>query len=93
MLKTYIVSYDLIRQESRLEYIKLIGAIKSAQIWAKPLESLWLIKTTLSSMQIAQEIKKVVGNNDKFIVIEVGSDWTSFNIDDKVVSWLRVNVS
>lgn len=43
-------------------------------------------------MQIAVEIKKVVDMNDKFIVIEVTKDWTSFNLDLEVVNWMRGNI-
>lgn len=88
-MKTYLVSYDLIRPESSPEYTRLINLIKTATNWAKPLESVWFIKTDLSSMDIVNKLRAVIDANDKLLVIEVTNDWTSFNVSKDVAEWMR----
>ena len=89
MLKTYLISYDLIYPETSPQYTELIKTIKTATYWAKPLKSVWLVKTNLSSMQIFQQLRRALDNNDKVIVIDVGNDWTSFNLSNDVVEWMK----
>lgn len=88
-MKTYLISYDLIRPETSLGYTNLINAIKSFGPWAKPLESLWLIKSDLTSLQIVNNLSKYTDNNDKLLVIEVTNDWTSLRLPDAVVKWMQ----
>lgn len=88
-MKTYLISYDLIRPESSPEYARLINLIKTAVFWAKPLESVWLIKTTLSAMEVAQLLRQGVDSNDRFLVIDMGNDWAGFNLPNDVISWLK----
>lgn len=88
-MKTYLISYDLIYPETSPQYTELIKIIKTATYWAKPLQSVWLIKTTMNSMQILQQLRRVVDGNDKIIVIDVGNDWASFNLPQDVVDWMK----
>lgn len=88
-MKTYLISYDLIRPETSSDYINLINAIKSAGHWAKPLESLWLIKSDLTSVQIRDALMRFIDNNDKLLVIEVTNDWASFWLTAAVVKWMQ----
>lgn len=88
-MKTYLISYDLIKPESSPDYARLISMIKSSKYWAKPLESVWLIKTGLSSNEVALKLKEVVDSNDKFLVIEITNDWTSLNLSQEVINWMR----
>lgn len=88
-MKTYLISYDLIRPETSSGYVNLINAIKSAGNWAKPLESLWLIKSNLTSVQIRDALIKFIDSNDKLLVIEVVNDWASFWLTDAVIKWMQ----
>lgn len=88
-MKTYLISYDLIKPESSPDYVRLINTIKTATNWAKPLESVWLVKTTLSSAQIRDELRKVTDANDKILVIEVTNNWASFNLPKTVTDWMK----
>lgn len=91
-MKTYLVSYDLIRPESSPEYVKLIDLIKTASTWAKPLESVWLIKSNFSSMEIMKQLQTVTDANDKILVIEITNDWTSFNLPVEVINWMKAGL-
>lgn len=88
-MKTYLISYDLIKPESLPEYIRLFNTIKTAAFWAKPLQSVWLVKTTLSSAQIRDELRKVIDANDKLLVIEVTNNWAAYNLPKEVTDWMQ----
>ena len=88
-MKTYLISYDLIKPESSPDYVRLINTIKTAIYWAKPLESVWLVKSDLTSMQILNELRKATDNNDKILVIEVTNDWATINLPPDVTNWMK----
>lgn len=88
-MKTYLISYDLIRPESSPEYTRLINMIKTAAIWAKPLKSVWLIKSPLGSMEILNKLRSVTDPNDKILVIEVVNNWSSYNLPKDVTDWMK----
>lgn len=90
-MKTFLISYDLINK-TMFDYSKLIEYIKSFNVWAKPLESVWLIKTDLDVMDIVNQIRNITSTNDKILVIEVTNDWASFNISKEVSDWMRNNI-
>lgn len=88
-MKTYLISYDLIRPESSPEYARLISLIKTTKYWAKPLESVWLIKTTLGAMEVLNQLRSVVDTNDKILVIEITNSWASINLPKEVTDWMK----
>ncbi len=88
-MKTYLISYDLARPESSPEYVRLVQMIKTANFWTKPMKSFWLIKTDLTSLDIVKQLKSVTDENDKIYVTEVTRNWTSSNLAEKTVNWLK----
>lgn len=88
-MKTYLISYDLIKPETLPDYKRLINTIKTATYWAKPLKSVWLVKTTLSAAQIRDELRKVTDPNDKILVIEITNHWASLGLSKEVTDWMK----
>jgi hypothetical protein len=88
-MKTYLISYDLVKPESSPEYSELIEMIKTANFWTKPMKSFWLIKTDLTSLDIIRQLQSVISGADKIYVVEVTKNWTAFNLADQAVSWLK----
>ncbi len=88
-MKTYLISYDLARPESSPEYGQLIEMIKTANFSIKPMKSFWLVKTDLTSLEIIRQLKSVTSSADKLYVTEVTKNWTSFNLTDTAVNWLK----
>lgn len=88
-MKTYLISYNLISSKSSSDYIKLINLIKTASSWAKTSDSVWLIKTTLGSMEVLNRLKSVMNQNDKIIVIEVTNNWATFNFSKDITDWMK----
>ncbi|KKQ91293.1 MAG: hypothetical protein UT17_C0012G0003 [Candidatus Woesebacteria bacterium GW2011_GWB1_39_10] len=88
-MKTYLISYDLIKPETSPEYTRLINLIKTAKFWAKPLESVWLIKSPLGSMEILNQLRTAMDSNDKILVIEITNNWASLNLPQQVTEWMK----
>ena len=51
-MKTYLITYDLIKPENSVDYTRLFANIKSHIFWAKPMASVWLIKTNRTRKEI-----------------------------------------
>ena len=91
-MKTYLISYDLTMPENRPEYTRLINAIKSYNYWAKPLQSLWLIKTDIPALQVINHLRMFIDANDHMLVIEVTNDWAIYNLPEAVVNWMKGSI-
>jgi hypothetical protein len=91
-MKTHIISYDLGVPETSEDYKKLIACIKSLGGWAKPLYSVWFIKSDKTTLQIRDQIIKETDANDKLLVIEVtNSDWATSGLSKDVTNWMYIN--
>lgn len=91
-MKNYLISYDLIGGQPVTSYQKLKEVITKVSYWAKPLESVFLIKSSSSAIEIARVLQGAVHQNDRILVVEVGKDWGSLNLPTEVVNWLRNNL-
>lgn len=88
-MNTYLISYDLTWPEDREDYKILIDFIKRYNRWAKPLQSVWLIKTDKTVTQVRDELRSRVENSDKLLIIKVTDSWASFNISKDVTDWMH----
>lgn len=91
MENTILVSYDLMAPGKNYE--NLISFLKTFYSWAKPLESVWLIKTSSTAEQVRDELLNHVDKNDELVVIDVtkkSAAW--FNLGDKVSDWIKNNL-
>ena len=86
----YLISYDL-RAPGR-DYSNLISEIKSLGSWAKPLESLWLVETTLDTQTVVSRLN-ALDLTDRLLVIHVSTPWRSVGLDQEVVDWMKRAIS
>ena len=87
-MNTYIVSYDL--QRPGKDYSTMIEHLKSYPGWAKPLESVWLIKSSLDISNLRNQIAVKIDQNDKLIVVDVTKKPAAWiNLDKEVVDWIN----
>jgi hypothetical protein len=87
-MNTILISYDL-RAPGR-DYTKLWDHLKSYGNWAKPLESVWLIRTTLTAAKVRDAASNYVDQNDKIFAVDMtSSEWASLRIPDDVATWLK----
>jgi len=91
-MKTYLISYDLGVPETSESYKKLIAYIKSFDLWAKPLYSVWFVKSDKTAGEIRDGIKKFLDENDRLLVIEVVRNWGTYNIEKEVTDWMENNI-
>ncbi|ETB64153.1 TPA: hypothetical protein DIC38_00450 [Candidatus Nomurabacteria bacterium] len=91
-MKNYLISYDLIGGQPITSYQNLRNAITKVAYWSKPLESVFIIKSDLTAIDIARRLQPLMHSNDKLLVIEIGKDWGSLNLKPEVVNWLRANL-
>lgn len=87
-MNTILVSYDLIAPGQ--SYPKLRDHLKSYPGYAKPLESFWLIRTTLPAAQVRDAALKYVDENDKIFTIDVtGRECAWNNLLDGAGEWIH----
>lgn len=92
-MNIYLISYDLGLPETYSDYRILREHIKTYPNWAKPLQSVWLIKTNRSVSEVRDAIKNLIDSNDKVLVIEVAkSNWASYNLSKEVADWMKENL-
>ncbi|MCA9751669.1 MAG: hypothetical protein KC591_05720 [Gemmatimonadetes bacterium] len=82
----YLVSYDLNRPGQ--DYGGLYDAIKALGDWCHPLESTWLIDTTLGASPIAERLRANIDRNDSLLVIGVTQDYAGW-LPKEVWEWIR----
>lgn len=86
-MKSYLISYDLIGPNR--DYEAVIKKIKSYSKWARPLESVWIIKTDNSAVTIRDNIASVMDSNDKIIVTLLSGEAAWRNLPEDVSKWLK----
>jgi hypothetical protein len=86
-----LISYDLMAPGK--DYGKLHEHLKSYPTWAKPLESLWLIKTSYNPTQIRNRVAQYVDQNDHLFVIDVtGAAAAWKNLSTEISEWIKNNL-
>ena len=89
-MHTYLISYDL--RSPGKDYTRLHQHLKSYN-WAKPLESLWLIKSSLEIEALRNTIQYYMDINDKILVVDVTKDAAAWDeLPNDVVVWMRNNL-
>ena len=92
-MNCYLISYDLGVPETSEEYKKVINYIKGYKTWAKPLYSLFFIKTNKTVATVRDELQKLTDSNDKILVINVtGEGWATARIDARITDWMKENI-
>ena len=85
---TYLISYDL-RQPGK-DYTQLHTHLKSYSDWAKPLQSVWLIKSSSTCEQLRNTVQAHMDENDMILVIDVTGKpaaWDKLATD--VSAWIK----
>lgn len=90
-MAAYLISYDLNKKDKN--YDGVYQAIKNSSdgTWCHPLESTWLIRTSLTVEQVSDNIQKQIDSNDMFLVIEVKKNYQGF-LTEEMWKYLRENI-
>lgn len=83
----YCISYDL-KQPGR-DYNSLYDAIKSYGIWWHQTDSVWLIVSKDTAIDIRSKLIKYIDSNDKLFVVALKREWAAVGFNDKEYNWLN----
>jgi hypothetical protein len=88
-MKSYLVTYDLIKRKN---YPELIKALEGFNYW-HCLGSVWIIKSDSTAQQIFDYLRPHIDNDDKLIVILQAreANWTA-SFSQTCQDWLRNNL-
>lgn len=89
-MKSYMIGYDLNRPGQ--DYESLIEAIKGLDDWWHCLDSTWIVRSSLTVVQIRDLLSPHIDSNDELLVALLSGEaaWTGF--DDECASWLTKNL-
>lgn len=86
-MATYIITYDLMKPGQ--DYSDLIEAIQKYKTYCHLQESVWLIVSDLSAINVRDDLKKHIDTNDKLFVAKVSSPAAWFNLGEAMSNWLK----
>lgn len=88
-MATILIAYDIhSRQESG--YDELVEAIRSLGSWWHHLETVWIVRTKMTSELIRDELAAHIGADDQLLVVNItgaGMEWTGLNLAGS--DWLK----
>jgi hypothetical protein len=89
-MNLFVISYDLYDEKDSTKYSNLKNAIESYGDWCKCLNNVWIIKTSYTDMQVADNLEKYLGTNDKLVVIKA-YPWMacSGTFPEEVKNWFQ----
>lgn len=87
-MSLFIVSYDLI---SNRDYSKLYEAIRKYGSYAHILESVWIIKSSSSSINIRDNLKSYMDSDDKLFIAKLTGESAWKNLSKEVSDWIKNN--
>lgn len=89
-MESYLISYDL--SAPGRDYEKIADKIKSFGTWAKPLESVWLLRSSTDISVIKDQLADAVDANDSIFVVKVTGLASWQNLHPDVSNWIKLNL-
>jgi len=71
-MNKYLITYDL-KNKSLRSYESLFAALKNIGPWWHYLDSTWIIKTNLTSVQIWNYLAGHITNSDRMLIVKIDS--------------------
>ena len=90
-MAVYLITYDLCRP--RQEYQDLYEAIKSLGPWWHELDSVWVVRSAKSIIEIRDTLGLCIDSNDKLFVAELTGRAAWYGLSAESVSWLKNHLS
>lgn len=87
----YLISYDLVGPHRDYEAVT-DHIMKTYGTRAKPLESVWLVKTSKSAAEIRDALQQHVDSNDKILVVTLTRGWATRKISKVVTDWMHQHI-
>ncbi|MCV7346995.1 CRISPR-associated endonuclease Cas2 [Mycolicibacterium rhodesiae] len=83
----YVVSYDL--SKPGRDYEELHKFLRSHRDWAKVLESVWIVESDLTQLELVNAALKHMDANDHIIVTPYTGVAAWYNISPEVQKWIQ----
>ncbi len=83
----YSISYDL-KQPNR-NYDDLYKGIKSFGQWWHQTESVWIIVSEKSAVDIRDYLQQFIDSNDSLFVIALNKNWAAVGFSQEEYTWLK----
>jgi hypothetical protein len=84
----YLITYDL--KKPARDYSTLFVGIQSFGTYAHVLESVWIIKSDLSALQVRDYLKRYLDGDDKiFVTGIIPREWASVNLAPNTITWMQ----
>lgn len=88
-MNTYLISYDL--QAPGRNYQPVYDYMATFTDSMKPLQTVYLVKTSRTATEIGNALSSIVDSNDKVLVIAIStSDWATYNLPN-TTKWLNTH--
>jgi hypothetical protein len=75
----YVISYDLRLGATSDDYNRIDGVLMRMGA-RRALYSQWILRSNLSSSQIAQTVWAAMDANDRLLVSEITNNWAGYNL-------------
>lgn len=92
-MKIFLITYDLVGSETYVDYMKLHNKIRILfNTWARPVRSVWIIKSDLNISTIRDQIAPSLDYDDRLLVVEMTGLTAWKNLSEEVASWMIKNM-
>jgi hypothetical protein len=89
-MNSYLITYDLLSPGQ--DYTDLFEAIKKLGSWSHCLESIWIVKSNISSSEIRDKLNNNIDSNDKLLVVKLNGEAAWINLGKQCNEWLKNNL-
>ena len=86
-----LITYDL--RKPGQDYARLFAAIEALGAWWHCLESVWLVRTSLTSAQVRDTLRPYLDANDSLLVAGLNGNWATLGLGGDCTDWLHANVA
>lgn len=84
------ISYDL--NDPGQDYDNLHDAIEDLGSCIHPMDSTWLVSTSLSVAEVREELTLVMDDSDVLLVNKASVPWASHKLSTEDNAWLKANL-
>lgn len=82
-----VIAYDL--HNPGRDYEAVADFIKSNASWAHPQGSVWFVQSSMEPEWWVRGMRDAGDANDEYFVCQLAHNWSSINMDQRVVDWLK----
>jgi hypothetical protein len=89
-MKTYLITYDLTGPSENYE--KFFDRLQTFPDWCQCLDSLWVINSNATAVEIRDRLIAYIDESDKLIVLSLAGEGAWENLSDEHSDWLNTNL-